>query len=129
MAFLALLAASFGRSAVMIPRRIMMTTDTVGGVWVYALGLARRLAQQGARVTLVTLGPLPQAVKLEAATALAPCVDLIVTSLALEWLDPEANNFACARSELLRIADEVEPDLVHLNSYREGAIAWPCPAL
>jgi glycosyltransferase involved in cell wall biosynthesis len=113
----------------MTPRHIMMTTDTVGGVWIYAMALARRLAQQGTRVTLVTLGPPPTVSKYELAKALSPGVELIVTRLALEWHDPEASNSYAANDELLRISHEVGPDLVHLNSFREGVIAWPCPAL
>jgi glycosyltransferase involved in cell wall biosynthesis len=113
----------------MNPRRLMMTADTVGGVWVYATDLACRLAQCGVQVTLVTLGTPPQAAKLAAAQSLSPGVKLIVTDLALEWLDPEGNDAARAQSELLRIADETSPDLVHLNGFREGAAAWPCPAL
>jgi glycosyltransferase involved in cell wall biosynthesis len=113
----------------MIPRRVMMTTDAVGGVWVYATGLAQRLAQRGLRVTLVTLGPQPAGLKRAEANALSLGVELVLTDLALEWLDPEGRDVPTARSELLRIAADVRPDIVHLNGFREGAIPWPCPAL
>jgi glycosyltransferase involved in cell wall biosynthesis len=110
-------------------RHVMMTTDAVGGVWVYALALSRRLAEAGHRVTLVTLGPPPQGPKCDAARALPSGVALIVTSLSLEWLDPQGDDTLRARSELLRLADRLRPDLVHINGYREGAFPWPCPAL
>jgi glycosyltransferase involved in cell wall biosynthesis len=113
----------------MKPRRIMMTTDAVGGVWVYATALTRGLIQQGVEVTLVTLGPPPQGAKLDVARALSRRTNLVVTDLALEWLDPEGADAARARSTLLRIADQAEPDLVHLNGFREAATSWPCPAL
>jgi glycosyltransferase involved in cell wall biosynthesis len=113
----------------MTPRRLMMTTDTVGGVWVYATGLAQGLARRGVRVTLVTLGPRPSGWKRAEANALPSGVELIPTDLALEWRDPEGCDIAAARCELLRIAAEVAPDIVHLNGFREGAFAWPCPAL
>jgi glycosyltransferase involved in cell wall biosynthesis len=29
----------------------------------------------------------------------------------------------------LRIAGRLKPELVHLNGFREGAIAWPCPSV
>src|SRR3954447_12050074 len=77
------------------PRHIMMTTDAVGGVWVYATALAKRLAQDGTRVTLVTLGPPPQAAKHNEARDLEG-IEIIVTDLALEWLDPEGDNTECA---------------------------------
>ena len=110
-------------------RHIMMTADAVGGVWVYATTLARRLAALGTRVTLVTLGPPPRQDKYEAARALPFEVELIVTDLELEWLDPEGRDAERARHQLRRIADRARPDLVHLNGFREGAIGWPCPSL
>jgi glycosyltransferase involved in cell wall biosynthesis len=75
------------------------------------------------------MGPPPQGDKHDRLRALPAGVDVIVTNLALEWLDPEGNDVVRARSELLRIAERVQPDLVHLNSFREGALAWPCPAI
>src|SRR5436305_11292891 len=108
------------------PAHVMMTTDTVGGVWVYATELCRELAEAGHRVTLVTLGPPPRDARYEEALALAPSVDLIVTSLHLEWLDPAGFDVARARDELLGLANRLQPDLVHVNGYREGAIPWPC---
>ena len=41
--------------------RLMMTTDAVGGVWIYATTLARSLGPAGFEVLLVTLGPRPTA--------------------------------------------------------------------
>ncbi|TKB27883.1 MAG: glycosyltransferase family 4 protein, partial [Mesorhizobium sp.] len=41
------------------PRRILMTTDSVGGVWRYSLDLARELTARGDSVVLAGLGPRP----------------------------------------------------------------------
>jgi glycosyltransferase involved in cell wall biosynthesis len=111
------------------PRRILMTTDAVGGVWVYATSLAAALAHEGTHVTLVTLGPAPQEAHRAALARLPAGVELVVTDLALEWLDPDGTDAARARDTLLRIADRVGADLVHLNGFREGAIPWPCPSV
>jgi glycosyltransferase involved in cell wall biosynthesis len=40
--------------------RMLMTSDTVGGVWTYSCSLASTLAASGADVHLVTLGPRPR---------------------------------------------------------------------
>jgi glycosyltransferase involved in cell wall biosynthesis len=104
-----------------------MTTDAVGGVWVYATALAGRLAKAGTQVTLVSLGPPPRGSQLEDARALHSDVELVVTDLKLEWLDPEGGDTERAQYELLRIADRVKPDLVHLNGYREASFNWPWP--
>jgi glycosyltransferase involved in cell wall biosynthesis len=103
-----------------------MTTDTVGGVWVYATALAARLVQAGARVTLATLGPPPQREHYE---LLPEGVGLVVTDLALDWLDPEGHDAARAHDVLLRLADSIAPDVVHLNGFREGSVPWQCPAI
>ncbi len=41
------------------PRRVLMTADTVGGVWTYALELARALSERNVSVVIATMGPLP----------------------------------------------------------------------
>jgi NADPH-dependent 2,4-dienoyl-CoA reductase/sulfur reductase-like enzyme len=43
----------------MTPIHLLMTADAVGGVWTYALELARALAPAGVRTTLAVLGPQP----------------------------------------------------------------------
>ena len=40
----------------MIPRRLLMTTDAVGGVWTYALDLAHDLTKVGVTVSLAVVG-------------------------------------------------------------------------
>ena len=67
--------------------RLMMTADSVGGVWTYATSLARALGTCGYEIVLVTLGPRPT----RAQTAMlrdARGVSLIQTDLELEWQDP-----------------------------------------
>ena len=39
-----------------LPRKVLMTADTVGGVWTYAVELARGLADRGVEVALATMG-------------------------------------------------------------------------
>src|SRR5437660_6422196 len=109
-------------------RHVLMTTDAVGGVWVYSTMLAQALAAQGDRVTLLTLGPAPNDQQ-RAALANHAGIDLVVTDLALEWMDPAGEDRARAGATLLALAHEWRPDIVHLNSYREGALPWPAPVL
>ena len=53
------------------PPYVLMTADSVGGVWTYALDLARELAGQGTRVTLAVLGPSPHPDQAAAAAAIS----------------------------------------------------------
>ncbi|NOJ42172.1 glycosyltransferase family 4 protein [Bradyrhizobium sp. WSM 1791] len=108
--------------------RVLMTTDAVGGVWVYASTLARALCQMGMEVSLVTLGPAPRDDQLETIAGISG-LTLEITDLALEWLDPEGRDFHRAADRLAAIENRVEPDVVHLNSYREATSIWRAPVL
>jgi glycosyltransferase involved in cell wall biosynthesis len=107
--------------------RILMTTDTVGGVWTYACGLASSLAASGAEICLVTLGPRARADQREMLRDSG--VQLTETNLALEWQDPEGQNVSDARRVLANLEARFEPDVVHLNSFREASFGWHAPTV
>ncbi|CCD94292.1 putative glycosyltransferase protein [Bradyrhizobium sp. ORS 375] len=106
---------------------ILMTTDTVGGVWSYATALATTLAARGADIHLVTLGPAPRAD--QRAMLQGTSVELVETDLALEWQDPDAGDLDHARNVLLALERDIRPDIVHLNSFREATFDWRAPVL
>ncbi len=107
------------------PRRILMTTDTVGGVWTYALELARALG--GIEITLAAMGE-PSPAQLHEADAL-PNVTLLSRPLRLEWMDEPWDDVARAGAWLLELEARVRPDVVHLNGYAHGALPWRAPAI
>jgi glycosyltransferase involved in cell wall biosynthesis len=104
---------------------ILMTADAIGGVWTYVVTLCRGLVSAGCEVTLVTLGPRPSRPQRQALGD----VEVIETDLALEWQDPAGLDRAHAERELGAIVDRIEPDVVHLNSFREATFLWPAPTL
>ncbi|WP_146604591.1 glycosyltransferase family 4 protein [Rhodoplanes roseus] len=108
--------------------RVLMTADAVGGVWTYATTLARALAERGHEIVLVTLGPAPTPAQRAALTGVAG-VRLLVTDLALEWMDPEGRDLSRARDMLAGVADDIAPDIVHLGGYREATIPFAAPVL
>jgi glycosyltransferase involved in cell wall biosynthesis len=97
------------------PRRILMTADTVGGVWTYALDLAAGLAASGVETTLAVLGPEPSADQVRDAETI-PGLRLISTGLPLDWTATEPMAIGKAGAFISRVAHEVGADLVHLNS-------------
>jgi glycosyltransferase involved in cell wall biosynthesis len=103
--------------------RILMTADAVGGVWSYATSLSRELCRRGFKVTLMTLGPTPRSDQLCELTDIQGLA-FEPTDLALEWMDPEAANFDRALERLTEIERRVEPDIVHLNGFREAQGDW-----
>jgi glycosyltransferase involved in cell wall biosynthesis len=91
-----------------------MTTDAVGGVWTYALDLARGLATMGVSTSLVVLGPGPKPdQRLEAATV--PGLDLIETGLPLDWTASELADIREAGAVVRGLARGLSADLIHLN--------------
>lgn len=108
--------------------RVMMTTDTIGGVWVYSATLARELASNSVDVSLVTIGPRPNASQRDMLSA-CNTIQLIDTNLQLEWQDPDGADVATAAVTLLAIEDDVGADIVHLNSFREANLPWKAPVV
>ncbi|MBN8726364.1 MAG: glycosyltransferase family 4 protein [Xanthomonadales bacterium] len=110
------------------PQRVLMTADTVGGVWTYALELCRGLAAQGTEVVLASLGRLPDASQRRAAAAI-PGLELHPSSWRLIWMDEPWADLEAAGEWLMRLAEETRPDIVHLNDLGQGALPWRAPVL
>lgn len=106
---------------------VLMTTDTLGGVWTYATSLASSLAALGADVHLVSMGPRPRPDQREMLSDSA--VRLIESDLALEWQDPDAANIVHARDFLGSVEERIKPDIIHLNSFREATLNWHAPVV
>lgn len=105
-----------------------MTTDTVGGVWTYALDLASALAPLGVEVELATMGPAPTREQL-AEAASVPLAGLHVSEFALEWQDEPWDDVDRAGGWLLALEERLSPDLVHLNGYAHGSLPWRAPVV
>jgi glycosyltransferase involved in cell wall biosynthesis len=93
---------------------VLMTADSVGGVWQYALDLAGGLRAHGVRTTVAVLGPAPSAD--QQAMAKAAGADLVVTGLPLDWTASHQSEVREASQSIARLATQIRPNLVHLNS-------------
>ena len=113
------------RAAVM---RVFMTVDTVGGVWTYALELARALRPHGVEIALASMG-VPLTAVQRAELAAVPDVELFESTYRLEWMDEPWDDIAVAGEWLLSLQEELRPDVVHLNGYAHGALPWRAPVL
>lgn len=111
-----------------LPRKVLMTADTMGGVWTYALELSRGLAERGVEVALATMGdPLSDAQR-ESALRI-PGLRVFESSFRLEWMEDPWRDVERAGEWLLRIESRFGPDLVHLNGYAHAALPWSVPKL
>lgn len=106
--------------------KVLMTADTVGGVWTYCVELAHALAPHGVDVHLVTMGRgLDQGQRAEA-TVFASVRD---STFPLEWMDDPWSGVDAAGEWLLGIEENVRPDVVHLNGYVHASLPWRAPTL
>jgi len=100
--------------------KVLMTADTVGGVWTYATELARALPD----VTIVLAamgGPIPGDVP--------PNVRPNLRDYKLEWMDDPWDDVARAGDWLLDLERIESPDVVHLNGYAHGALPFAAPKI
>ena len=101
--------------------RLVMTADAVGGVWTYAVDLARGLQAHGVETVLALNGPAPAEPALAAARAAG--IEVVLTGLPLDWLAEKAEEVEAAGQALADLAREKTADLVQLNSPAYGAEA------
>jgi glycosyltransferase involved in cell wall biosynthesis len=110
------------------PPHVLMTADTVGGVWTYALDLCAALQAHHVHVTLLTMGRMPtEAQRLEAARHTN--ISLLPTDFRLEWMPDCRADLDASGDFLLRLERNLKPDLVHINGYWHAALPFRAPVL
>ncbi len=108
--------------------RVLMTADTLGGIWDYALELAAQLAGNEVDIVLATMGRLPTADQRRAAAAI-PDLVLQESPFKLEWMPDAGDDPLRAGEWLLQLERRFAPDLVHLNGYVHAGLPWRAPCL
>lgn len=109
-------------------RRILMTVDTVGGVWTYAMDLAKGLAETGIEIVLASMGE-PLSDDQRTMVSQLGNVRLFESRYKLEWMQDPWLDVEKAGRWLLEIAGDCKPDLVHLNGFVHGCLPWKVPVL
>jgi glycosyltransferase involved in cell wall biosynthesis len=110
------------------PRTILMTADTIGGVWTYATELIRALEMYGVHVVLATFGRKLSPAQAKEAAGLINA-DVCEGAFKLEWMEDPWEDVERARDWLLQIEEEFEPCVIHLNHYAHGALPWKAPVV
>lgn len=110
------------------PQRILMTTDTVGGVWSFTIDLIRSLESCNVEVFLAIIGgplaPARHRLLLE-----IPYLSYAEGNYPLEWMDDPWLGVAEAGEWLLELAGEFRPSVIHLNGYCHATLPWQAPVL
>ena len=108
--------------------KILMTADTVGGVWTYALELSRALHGCGVDVVLATMGG-HMSPEQRAECDRSRCAAVFESDFRLEWMDNPWTDLCKSSDWLLDIEAEIHPDVIHLNGYFHAALPWSAPVL
>jgi len=98
--------------------RILMTVDAVGGVWRYAMELARGLLTHNVEVVFAGLGPQPSKEQVDEANRLGT---LIWLDEPLDWIAPDETAVKALPRKLCRLAEKEGADALHLNLPSQAA--------
>jgi glycosyltransferase involved in cell wall biosynthesis len=107
---------------------VLMTADTVGGVWTYAMELCAALAPANVHVVLATMGRPLSADQWRSARALEN-VTVEQSHFLLEWMASPWLDVDRAGRWLRALARRYQPDIVHLNGYAHAALPFDAPVL
>lgn len=105
---------------------VLVTADTLSGVWTYARELVTGLVSRGVYVTLVSFGDIPlpdQTSWMENLHGL----EYHPTAFRLDWMQEGQDGFAESCAYLTSLVREVRPDLLHLNHLGYGSLPVKAP--
>src|SRR5689334_23163174 len=109
-------------------QRVLMTGDTVGGVWTFALEVAEQFGARGIDVMLAAMGGAPSTEQRAQAERI-PNLEVLESGFRLEWMDDPWEDVEEAGRWLLDLEEEYAPDVVHLNTLPHGALRWRSPVV
>jgi glycosyltransferase involved in cell wall biosynthesis len=108
--------------------RVLMTADADGGVWSYALELARGLAAAGLSTTIAAMGPEPgEETKPDAGDV--PGLEIVRGDFAPDRLDDQWHDVERSGRWLLDLEARVNPIMIHLNGFAHGGLPWRAPVV
>jgi glycosyltransferase involved in cell wall biosynthesis len=113
--------------------RVLMTADTVGGVWRFAQELTSGLLEAGDAVALVSFGREPSAaqqIECKRLRALwGESFFYVSCDSPLEWMRENNRAFGEAAAVLAQVLGEFEAELLHANQFSLGAARLGIPTV
>lgn len=111
--------------------RLLITTDTVGGVWRFSLELVKGLLDAGDCVALVSFGnPMSSSQRAECLWIAARWGERFryhSAKIPLEWMQTNENCFRDGEMVLQELAREFRAELLHSNQFCYGAARLGIP--
>lgn len=113
--------------------RILMTTDTVGGVWTFTEELATALLRRGCAICLVSIGRPRSAAQQSWCDRMQSswrdwfCYEHV--DAPLEWMQSNENAYMGAAPRLLALIEGFNAELLHSNQFCFGALPIDVPKI
>lgn len=108
--------------------KVLMTADTIGGVWTYCMELCKAMQEYSVKFYIVTAGAklnASQTIEVESLNN----IFVYETSYKLEWMQDSWKDIDASGEYLLMLEKEIQPDVIHLNSYSYGSINFKAPKI
>ena len=113
--------------------RLLITTDTIGGVWTFTSELTQQLLQRGHEIYLVSFGREPSPSQKQWAEDQLRSNEERLTSLystiPLEWMQNNEKAFEEGQEEILDDAACFRPDLILSNQFCFGRLDTTIPRI
>jgi glycogen synthase len=108
--------------------KILMTADTVGGVWTYCMELCHAFQSHDIEIHLVTMGAKMNKCH-KAELAAFHHVVVYETDYRLEWMQDPWNDVKECGEWLIQLEAEIDPDVIHLNCFAYGSLPFKAPVI
>jgi glycosyltransferase involved in cell wall biosynthesis len=99
-------------------RRILMSVDTVGGVWRYTVDLAAGIKPLGFETVFAVFGPRPSEQQVREAEAIGK---LVYCDAPLDWMAETEADLKTVAGTIMELTSKEKADLVHLNLPSQAA--------
>ena len=113
--------------------RILLTTDTIGGVWSFTAQLSQGLLERGHEVALVSFGRMPGAGQSAWADRLSTLYGarfrFTASVVALEWMPENSDLFERTAAVLDEVVRDFSPDVLHANQFCAAMYGGGSPSL
>ena len=111
------------------PRRLLLTTDAVGGIWRYSLDLAIGLGRLGVETVLLVAGPPPSPDQSADAEGI-PGLQLELAGGVLDWMAESESVFRAAAERVAARAGCLRADAIQVHAPAYAAVtSWDAPVV
>lgn len=113
--------------------RVLITTDTIGGVWTFTRELTTQLLERGCEVALVSFGRKPSPTQQDWCDKIGrgnpSAFRYVSSSIPLEWMQNNEQTYIAGAALLRKVAREFSCELMLSSQFCFGAVPLSCPKI